>query len=109
MQPNQRHSNPLGRYILKDRIPIPCPDFEAWAQWLDANDRFIAQDAIGHVLISTIFLGLDRNFMHKGPPLLFETARSTRDRPWMVMERYSTWELALEGHRRHVSKQNRGF
>ena len=109
MQSNPRDTNPLGQYILQDRIPISCPDTLAWARWYKSADRIVAQHTIGRVLISTVFLGLDHNWSEKGPPLLFETAMREGDHKWMVMERYSTWERALEGHREYVSNQNRGI
>jgi hypothetical protein len=95
-------------YILNDEhVPVPV-DLMTWATWLgsDASRRIVQQDDVGDYWVSTVFLGLDHNWCEQGPPLLFETiifARKSADKDdieSMWMERYSTWELALSGHRR---------
>src|SRR5262245_14898324 len=50
------------------------------------------------ILISTVFLGLDHQWMD-GPPLLFETM--VFNGPCNeFQERYSTWKEAEEGHKK---------
>lgn len=69
------------------------------AEWFESDDRIIAQDKVGNVLVSTVFLGIDHNFCNEGAPVLFET---------MVfggpldseMERYCTRQEAEQGHAR---------
>lgn len=69
----------------------------------DMTQRRVAEDVIEQpehdpVRVSTIFLGIDHNFLDTGPPLLFES---------MVFGgplhheqyRYSTWDEAEAGHR----------
>jgi hypothetical protein len=95
---------------LDGRTPRAVPMME-WAAAAEAgiiNDREgrgprpgdgwarVADDTLGAVRVSTVFLGLDHRW-GDGPPLLFET---------MVFggplngnqERYSTWDAAAEGH-----------
>lgn len=59
-------------YRLDGQTPVPC-SLDEWMQWqTDGADKSVAADRIGESLISTVFLGLDHQFM-PGPPLLFET------------------------------------
>ena len=46
---------------------------------------------------SSVFLGLDHNFMEKGPPIVFETM--VFGGPFNhTMWRYATWDEAVKGH-----------
>ena len=86
------------RYVLlQSGEAVPEPDLTAWALWMNGNDHIIRQDAVGDVLISTVFLGLDCNFTAHGPPLLFETmiVGGMHDN---VMWRYATQADALKKH-----------
>lgn len=61
------------KYILNEsQIPVPCDDLMKWGKWFEVSDRHVAQDKVGNIRISTVFLGLDHSFGH-GPPLLYET------------------------------------
>lgn len=40
---------------------------------LASRERIIAQEQVGAAWVSTVFLVLDHNFTHQGPPLLYET------------------------------------
>lgn len=83
-------------YKLEGKEVIEVDDLMEWATWLESADRGVAEDRIGEVRISTVFLGLDHNY-GSGPPLLFET---------MVfggkldgeMYRYTIWQEAEIGH-----------
>jgi hypothetical protein len=61
---------------------------------------------VGQYWVSTVFLGLDHNWLSEEPPLLFETMVFTKDRHRSVDNGYchrtSTWELALEDHAKAV-------
>ena len=52
-------------------------DVETWAHWFESahqtGQRFIKQNRMNGILISTIFLGIDHNFFGSGPPILWET------------------------------------
>jgi len=87
-----------NKYIL-DAAGVPKPaDLMTWAKWFEGNpdDRIIAQDQIGEVRVSTVFLGLDHQH-GKGPPLLYETMifGGPHDE---YQRRYTTRQQALEGH-----------
>lgn len=84
-------------YILKDRRPVPV-DLMTWARAFERSDqRRVAQDTVGSVRVSTVFLGLNHRFGDEGPPLIFETMifGGWHDQ---YQERFSTWEEAEAGH-----------
>lgn len=85
------------KYILKDKKVVECKDLMKWARWFQNIDgRRVAQDMVGKVSVSTVFLGLDHSF-GEGKPLLFETMifGGKHDD---YQTRYSTWEEAEKGH-----------
>lgn len=90
-------------YVLDGHELRPATDGVAWARWFEAADRTVARTKLldGSEL-STVFLGIDHSFGH-GPPLLFETAHfaiRTAD----ILQRYSTWAEAEEGHARWLER-----
>lgn len=116
-----------GRYILRGKIPVPCEDLMTWARWIEdcEDERIVKQEDIGPYWISTVFMGLDHNFLDIGLPRLFETMifRNPTDedrREWTArgwksncpphvpvddapVSRTATWELALEQHAEAVA------
>ena len=90
-------------YILEGRRAISVADAMEWAKWFEANQdkKRVASTVIGTVRISTVFLGLNHNFMGKGKPLIFETMvfGGKHDE---YQERYSTYKEAEDGHREAV-------
>jgi len=89
------------KYILDARgEPVICRDLMAWARWFEANDdrRVVAQDEVGAVLVSTIFLGVDYSW-GPGRPLLWETMifGGAHDQ---YQERYASRAEAVAGHAR---------
>lgn len=62
-----------GRYIEIDGEPVLEPDLLIWAAWYEKADRHVLRDEVGKILISTVFLGSDFNFMRKESPILYET------------------------------------
>ena len=82
--------------------PVSCSLME-WARWFehrsDENKETwqVAMTIIGEHEISTVFIGLNHQFVDGGHPLLFET---------MVFgpgdddhqQRYTTWYQATAGH-----------
>lgn len=87
-------------YILVGRETMPAT-IRQWAEWGERGDCewAVRRDTVGEYEISTVFLGLNRNW-GAGPPILFETMifgpyRSEHDmRQWY----YSTWDEAERGH-----------
>lgn len=99
-------------YILNENhIPIPCDDQMEWGAWMKLPfeaTRRVAQTTVDKYWISTVFLGLDHGTAWitgvDGPPVLFETMVQCNGQWTDEQHRYSTWELALEGHRGMVAK-----
>jgi hypothetical protein len=71
-----------------------------WAAIMESRqDRHVADDMVGMVRVSTVWLGLDHNFSGLGPPLIYETmifGGTMDERQW----RYPTAVSALAGHDR---------
>ncbi len=86
-------------YILEGHKPVSCPDILEWARWFQTGDaaRRVAEDFVGDVRISTVFLGIDHSFSRVGPPVLFETMvfAGPLDEE---QDRYCTWDEAVAGH-----------
>jgi hypothetical protein len=66
------------KYTLNEAgEPVICSDLMEWAEWFGAKgrrSRFVAHTRLmGGWEVSTIFLGLDHNWLHEGPPVLWES------------------------------------
>ena len=90
-------------YILKDHEPVPVAEQEYFAWHASEAARgehpcitiHVANDYIGKVHVSTVFLGMDHAW--SGPPVLFETmvfGGALDEQQW----RYCTWAEAMAGH-----------
>lgn len=91
-------------YILKDKEPVPAEMLEWAAFFEDIDQRMIARDDLGEVLISTVFLGLDHSYSDEGPPLLFETMVFNTKKGEEDMYRYSSWDEAVAMHNKLVER-----
>jgi len=85
-------------YKLNGKVAVICHSLMEWADWFETADRQVAQEDIAGIWVSTIFLGLDHNFLGKGDPLLFETMVVLPDGGIGKMRRYFTWAEAEKGH-----------
>lgn len=93
-------------YILKDKKIVKCDDLIKWANWFEKADRNVAVDSFDDIMVSTVFLGLNHQFGN-GPPLLFETMVFGGELD-QEMDRYSTWDEAIKGHKIVVQKAKGG-
>lgn len=86
-------------YILDENSqPVEEPSIIKWSQWFeDFEKRQTAETIIGSIRISTVFLGIDRNFSRNGPPVLWETMIFGGPNNG-YQNRYSNIEDALSGH-----------
>jgi hypothetical protein len=91
-----------GYYVLLGKLAVPEPDVMKWAHWLGTANRHVAQDKIGGVMVSTIFLGLDHSHGRGEFPVLFETMVFRGGDP-QEQDRYETWEQAEAGHKAMVA------
>lgn len=89
-------------WILKGKLPVRV-NFLEWAMWSVTAKRRVKSNKIGHIMVSTVFLGIDHNFSEEGPPILFETLvfGGPLDNK---MDRYCTWEEAEKGHEEMLKK-----
>ena len=96
-------------YILKEpdfTKPVRVHSVIAWARWMEVRcmSRRVAQDAVGDVRISTVFLGVDHNHDEDdGAPILWETM-VFRNGESDEMHRYSTYDAAKQGHAAVVAR-----
>jgi hypothetical protein len=95
-------------YILDEKNnPVLEPDILKWATWLENKDRSIVarDDLPGNIMVSTIFLGVDQNFLSSKislkKPLLWETMIFGSDQDEYRC-RYDSHDAALAGHREAV-------
>lgn len=90
-------------YIMDETgVVQPVPDWTTWAKWFEEANRQVAHDMLpGPIRVSTVFLGVDHNFLPGGEPLIFETMifGGAHDQ---YQDRYSTREEALAGHAKAV-------
>lgn len=91
-------------YVLDgDGNPVPEPDLITWAEWMQRADenqqRSLAKDDVGDVLVSTVFLGTDHNFGDGALPVLWETMIFGGEHD-QYQGRYCSRENAEMGHKR---------
>jgi hypothetical protein len=93
-----------GQYVLGEdgRTPVPSGGRE-WSLWFEkasedgARGRRVARTEHGGAVVSTVFLGLDHDFVGNGEPVLFETLIQGGEYDgWQ--NRYASWTLAELGH-----------
>lgn len=60
------------RYILDGKQAVECGDLMTWVKWFETANRRVADETIGDVRVSTVFLSINHSF-GEGPPMLFET------------------------------------
>ena len=88
------------KFILNGKIPEACSDTLRWARWFeDVEKRRIAQELVGDIWVSTVFLGIDHGW-NKKTPILFETMCFTdkESADSLPFNRYATWDEAMAGH-----------
>lgn len=61
------------KFIIKDGEIVSEPDLMKWGKWMSSSEKHLYKDELNGSFVSTIFLGLDHNYLGSGPPVLFET------------------------------------
>lgn len=97
------NGKPMTRkyFLNPDHTYRECGLME-WAKQFETMDRQVADDIINDCRISTVWLGNDHNYFNDGPPLLLETMIFDKGESLNYLDRYTTWDEALEGHQRAV-------
>jgi len=85
------------KYLLDGNTPVKCGDLLEWAAAFETTDVHVADKYISGIRVSTVFLGIDHNFLPGGSPLLFETMIFGGEHD-QELWRYATREEALKGH-----------
>lgn len=93
-------SVPTRHYILDENGEPKAVDALTWSKIRVTEDRRVALDKIGNLEVSTVFLGLDRNWLGKGSPVLWETMVRGLPDDEELMDHYTSKADALEGHKR---------
>lgn len=117
------HYRPNGQRIsMRDLVYV----FEKAGKSQKAHKKIkqVAQDFVGPIRVSTVWLGNDHSYGWGGPPIIFETMCFERRRSWLepvtfegvdgiertmagrwtnrsvddFFDRYSTWKQAQQGH-----------
>jgi hypothetical protein len=104
----------IDKYTLLGKIPVPCLKLLAWGRWMEKNqrNRHVADNRLkGEVdgepvaiRVSTVFLGVDHNWLDGGDPQIFETmvfGGPHDGDQW----RYATWDEAEAGHARTLERE----
>ena len=92
-----------GLYILEGKKPVPARSMDAWNQCMQSPERVVAQEDIGKIYISTVFLGLDHSFRfddHESPVLFESMVFGGKFNGYL--DRYYTWSEAERGHSKIV-------
>ena len=91
-------------------VDMQKPDWEKNMRELekklgDSDYKRVALDEFSGYRVSTVWLGLDHNFLESAKPLIFETM-VFKGSGWgeLDMERYSTEAEAIKGHKKMVRK-----
>lgn len=97
----------LKYYVLRDKTPVPCVNLPQWVHDMNRT-RHVVASTINGALISTVFLGIDHNWLKGGTPQLFETMifedGPLDGRQW----RYATYEEAEDMHGKIVAALQAG-
>lgn len=100
-------SYPNQQFVILDEDErVQIVTLNEWANWMGEHrkERILERDEIDGYLVSTIFLGLDHQWVPDGRPLYWETMIfNPPDDPKelgdnIFMERYSTAKEARAGH-----------
>lgn len=86
-------------YTLHGKEVIPAIGVLDWARKFDSNR--VAWTRTGDTIVSTVFLGVDHQWIRGKPPHIFETMIFGGQHEG-YQERYATWDQAEAGHARAV-------
>jgi len=98
-------------YYILDEFgnPVEESDIIKWGEWFSKNNhrRTIRKTRIGDdaILVSTVFLGINHNFIMEGEPLIFETmvfCKNELNPMHNYQLRYSNSVSAVSGHKKIV-------
>lgn len=92
-------------YFDQDCKPIT---YEEWIEsFKDISYKIIKKDNVGPYIISTVWLGINHQFLPAESPMIFETmifCEDKKDELYHEMQRYTYKEQAIEGHDEMVQR-----
>jgi hypothetical protein len=94
----------------ENKNAIPCT-LNEWSDQIEKMSlnatNHIADNIVEEKRISTVFLGLNHQYMPNRKPLIFETIIFKEgDYTGIYCDRYSTWKEAEEGHQKAIQWVN---
>lgn len=92
----------MSKFYLLDenKKPYSVALEESYKLYEDMEMKITARDYVGDILVSTVFLGMNHNFDRESDtPVLWETM-VFKGKYDDYMERYTSHEEALAGHKR---------
>jgi hypothetical protein len=94
-------------YVLDGKTPKAVDSLEEWAKHGESAHCHVADEMVGAVRVSTVFLGVDHSHGY-GPPLVFETMifGGPHDQH---QTRASTWDDAEKQHAEAVAVARSGL
>ena len=93
-------------YLNEDHSIRPC-ELEECLEQLEYmrkhSTKHLKDEEINGMRVSTVWLGIDHNYFG-GRPLLFETMVFSDNKNYQerYCDRYSTWDEAIEGHKKAI-------
>lgn len=89
-------------YLNEDKTYRVATTIE-WGMQFEKMDRHVGDDIVNGCHVSTVWLGLDHNYFG-GRPLVFETMVFDKEGGGrdIYMDRYTTWDEAVEGHKKAI-------
>ena len=94
-------------YLNDDKTVRPCSSQEYGDQRMSMavnNTKHVGYNLVDGHRVSTVWLGINHNWAEFGKPLVFETMVFEDDKTGqeIYMDRYSTWDEAVEGHQKAI-------
>lgn len=95
--------------LNEDKSVSPCTLFE-WGEQhelMTVDTKRIGRDEVKGLIVSTVWLGLDHNLLNEfdetiDNPHIFETMVFKNDESLDYCDRYSSYDEALEGHKKAI-------
>lgn len=85
----------MRTYILDENRNVKPVDLMVWSEWFGSNDRRVRLDEVGGCVVSTVFVGLERD--------IFETMVFDHPGEDVYQDRYNTWDEAVKGHEKAMA------
>lgn len=95
-------------YILEGSKPVLVHDIELWSKWMRTDKRFLFQDIVRGILVSTVFLSVAHKRSDDEKCKFFETmVFGGRYDHYRVL--YEEFDSARKGHKIILDKVKREF